>query len=178
MDPGSRKPRQCNPELRAGQRWSRQASGRNWSLNEPSVERVRSEANRALSELRAERGGGRPKRTSGFGLAGWSWPDGVGRLRLAELRTSRWQETKRLSGTETRARSGHQHGSGPVCRRQAHCAETDSWADSRASTPESCAARKLCSSKVVQLAFCQIFNPGVPFDPDASVRTRQSGRGS
>lgn len=25
------------------------------------------------------------------------WPDGVGRLKLAELRTGRWQETERLS---------------------------------------------------------------------------------
>ncbi|WP_221404810.1 hypothetical protein, partial [Salinibacter ruber] len=87
MDPKGRKPRESNPELRAGQRWSRQAGGRNRSLNEPSVERVGREANYAMSE------------------EGWAeadvralgWPDGVGRLKLAELRTGRWQETERLS---------------------------------------------------------------------------------
>ncbi len=31
------------------------------------------------------------------GVRSLGWPDGVGRLKLAELRTGRWQETERLS---------------------------------------------------------------------------------
>lgn len=87
MDPGSRKPRESNPELRAGQRWSRQANGRNRLLNEPSVERVRREANCALSE----------EGWAEADVRGLGWPDRVSRLKLAEVKTGHWQETERLS---------------------------------------------------------------------------------
>lgn len=74
MDPKGRKPRESNPELRAGQRWSRQANGRNRSLNEPGVERVRREANYALSE----------EEWAEADMRALGWPDGVGRLGLAD----------------------------------------------------------------------------------------------
>lgn len=90
MDLGSRKPREGNPELRAGQRWSRQAgggnrSGRNRSLNEPGVERVRREANYALSE----------EEWAEADMRALGWPDGVGRLKLAEVKTGRWQANQK-----------------------------------------------------------------------------------